>query len=728
MFSMGRFDPRMEASPSQVETKTKKRKIHHDTVNNKEEEDDDDDQSLHSSSSSSAPSSDSENDSISSGHSSSSAPSSDSESDTEIDPALKVIAPEQKYQGVGDTPRKRRDMTDEGIDDFDNEEQNIDYLSEEIKTAMKLVKLPITEAGKKWKLAPFLLDNLQQDEYTNFFPIQALTIPDIIASERHHHIRNRDICVSAPTGSGKTLSFVLPVLNSLYTRRVRRLRALVVLPSRDLAQQVYTVFERYAQGSDLRIGLAIGQSDFVKEQCDLILGQESLGESRQARLFRSALDPFNLQKTLSAFNGIHGHSPHSSQSFASRIAVNGNLKNVDGLCEMPNGGTSAVDVLVCTPGRLMAHLESTPGFTLQHLRFLVIDEADRLMNQSYQNWIHRVVKAASIGPEILMANKKKTDEEDEEETANLHHLDPVTWRKEQDISKEDSGIDYSVCRSVQLRKLLFSATMTKDPRKLASLGLVNPKHFDAHHLRQSSEKSGDSNSKSKVQASYSLPETLSESYVECTAEQKPLVLLALLREQEQLDHREKRQGIVVIFTSSIDSTHRLARLLQLLYSSTGYGTASNVAEFSSALTQKQRAALMLRCNKESGDESSLVRVIVCSDGMSRGMDIKHVTSVVNYDVPPYAKTYVHRCGRTARAGKSGRGITIMKAGQVGKFKKMRGLIENPGNVTKAGIKKNLVMDALPVYKKCVRTLRKVLDAEDNEELGVVDELTSEWLN
>jgi hypothetical protein len=70
----------------------------------------------------------------------------------------------------------------------------------------------------------------------------------------------------------------------------------------------------------------------------------------------------------------------------------------------------------------------------------------------------------------------------------------------------------------------------------------------------------------------------------------------------------------------------------------------------------------------------------------------------------------------------------MKAGQVGKFKKMRGLIENPGNVSKAGIKKNLVMDALPVYKKCVRTLRKVLDAEDNEELGVVDELTSEWLN
>lgn len=49
---------------------------------------------------------------------------------------------------------------------------------------------------------------------------------------------------------------------------------------------------------------------------------------------------------------------------------------------------------MATPGRLLDHLAQTPGFTLQHLRYLVIDEADRLLNQSYQGWVAKVIKAA----------------------------------------------------------------------------------------------------------------------------------------------------------------------------------------------------------------------------------------------------------------------------------------------------------------------------------------------
>jgi len=50
-----------------------------------------------------------------------------------------------------------------------------------------------------------------------------------------------------------------------------------------------------------------------------------------------------------------------------------------------------VDILIATPGRLMDHLSTTPNFTLQHLRFLIIDEADRLLNQSFQNWLSKVL-------------------------------------------------------------------------------------------------------------------------------------------------------------------------------------------------------------------------------------------------------------------------------------------------------------------------------------------------
>lgn len=58
------------------------------------------------------------------------------------------------------------------------------------------------------------------------------------------------------------------------------------------------------------------------------------------------------------------------------------------------GGWSEVDILVATPGRLMDHMQHTPGFTLQHLHYLVVDEADRLLTQSYQDWIVKVTAAA----------------------------------------------------------------------------------------------------------------------------------------------------------------------------------------------------------------------------------------------------------------------------------------------------------------------------------------------
>lgn len=61
-----------------------------------------------------------------------------------------------------------------------------------------------------------------------------------------------------------------------------------------------------------------------------------------------------------------------------------------------------------------------------------------------------------------------------------------------------------------------------------------------------------------------------------------------------------------------------------------------VAEFSSSLGQRQRSHIIRRAR------SGFVRVIVCSDGMARGMDLEGVGLVVNYDVPSQAKTYVHR--------------------------------------------------------------------------------------
>ncbi len=468
----------------------------------------------------------------------------------------------------------------------------------------------------------------------------------------------------------------------------------------------------------MKIGLAIGQTDFEAEQKALTFGMDRPLSKNYYRM-QHAIDPFSIKNAIQAFGD---DNQNVDEDLMLCPWAESNLKRLPGF-NVPNGGSSSIDVLVCTPGRLMDHLEKTPGFTLQHLRFLVIDEADRLVNQSYQNWIERVVNATVVGPERIRSTFSDISGD---QMPFGTTFDPVTWRRDEgyvDWQQSDSlhfnsCIDVSVCRPVQLRKFLFSATLTKDPKKLMSLGLVNPKHFDAH---QFSMKDGDvtMSNPDEVLSGYSLPDSLSEFMVECTAEQKPLVLLAVLLEQGLLDKESgKSDGIVVVFTSSKDSTHRLTRLLQLLWVAAGYGPSTCIGEFSSALNQNQRANLMKRCMMKDHEEGPQIQIIVCSDGMSRGMDIQSVSAVINYDVPSFAKTYVHRCGRTARAGRKGRAISILKSGQVTKFINMRKLIGSPDNVVRSGIKKDLVKAAIPVYQKCIKSLQLVMNAESNENMAI----------
>ena len=69
-------------------------------------------------------------------------------------------------------------------------------------------------------------------------------------------------------------------------------------------------------------------------------------------------------------------------------------------------GISAADVVVATPGRLMAHLRGTPGFSLTYLRFLVVDETDRLLRQAYQDWLPTVL--AATAPDALAGSGGNT--------------------------------------------------------------------------------------------------------------------------------------------------------------------------------------------------------------------------------------------------------------------------------------------------------------------------------
>ena len=71
------------------------------------------------------------------------------------------------------------------------------------------------------------------------------------------------------------------------------------------------------------------------------------------------------------------------------------------------GPESRIDILVTTPGRLVEHLRNTPGFTLHHLRYLVVDEADRLQMESFQGWLEKSLQSASAGRSQSQTTSRK---------------------------------------------------------------------------------------------------------------------------------------------------------------------------------------------------------------------------------------------------------------------------------------------------------------------------------
>ncbi|KAG0711762.1 ATP-dependent RNA helicase DDX51 [Chionoecetes opilio] len=395
-------------------------------------------------------------------------------------------------------------------------------------------------------LAPPLKDLLKQHKIQQLFPVQRAVIPEILGSAGplSCRYRPRDVCVSAPTGSGKTLAYVVPLVQALQGRTVPRVRALVLLPVQELATQVYRVFQTYCKGLRLRVGKAVGHSTLQKEQAALV---------------------------------AHHLGRHHS----------------------------LVDILVATPGRLADHLRMTRGLDLSDLRYLVLDEADRMLAAEGGDWVGQVQRA---------------------------------------IADHQAGQADQPWLRPPLQRLLFSATLSSDPEQLQHVTLHHPKLFTV-----AAAAGGQDKSVAVVMGQYVRPEELREEYVMVEEQVKPLAL------HHMLVSGAGRQRVLV-FTNSVHATHKLALLLAAL----SEGSARVVAEFSSKKDKRQQILSQFVAGK--------IDVLVSSDAMARGLDVADIDHVVSYDVTA-ATTYVHRIGRTARAGRPGTALSIVTKTSLTEFRR-----------------------------------------------------------
>jgi superfamily II DNA/RNA helicase len=114
------------------------------------------------------------------------------------------------------------------------------------------------------------------------------------------------------------------------------------------------------------------------------------------------------------------------------------------------------------------------------------------------------------------------------------------------------------------------------------------------------------------------------------------------------------------------------------------GTKSKVSEIAQQLTRAGFPTTQISSNLEQDDREEVlrkfrakrIRILAATDVMSRGIDIKEISMVVNYDVPSDAADYVHRVGRTARASTTGEAITLVNDKDMGKIRRIETLIES----------------------------------------------------
>ncbi|MCC5922713.1 MAG: DEAD/DEAH box helicase [Crocinitomicaceae bacterium] len=184
------------------------------------------------------------------------------------------------------------------------------------------------------------------------------------------------------------------------------------------------------------------------------------------------------------------------------------------------------------------------------------------------------------------------------------------------------------------QNLLFSATMAEPIRRLARKMLHEP---------------------IEINLALSKPaEGVKQSVYAVFDEQKTALLTYILQE-------EKNRKRVIVFTSKKSSVGSIVRNLK---------RAKILAQgISSDLEQSEREETL------RGFKSGRIPVLVATDVMSRGIDIKEIDLVINFDAPSDAEDYVHRVGRTARANTKGEAITLINPKDMSKFNTIEKLIE-----------------------------------------------------
>ena len=239
-----------------------------------------------------------------------------------------------------------------------------------------------------------------------------------------------------------------------------------------------------------------------------------------------------------------------------------------------------LEVLVATPGRLLDLIQGN-ALKLGHVEFLVLDEADRMLDMGFINDIRKIVAKLPI--------KRQT--------------------------------------------LFFSATMPKDIAELAESMLRDPAHV-------------------AVTPVASTVDRITQRIIQLDQSAKPATLAQILREETV--------NRALVFTRTKHGADKVVKGLVKA------GIPADAIHGNKSQNHRERVLAAFR----SGD----IRTLVATDIAARGIDVDGVSHVVNFDLPNIPETYVHRIGRTARAGADGMAISLCAGEEIAYLRDIEKLI------------------------------------------------------
>ena len=402
--------------------------------------------------------------------------------------------------------------------------------------------------------------------------IQKTTISRLLSGDT-------DALIQAETGSGKTLAYLLPIV-----------------------QRIVQISEQKSKNSNYQI-------------------------HRDSGLFAIVLAPTReLSKQISVvLDSLLG----CARWIVSGTVIGGEKRKSE-KARLRKG----LNILVATPGRLVDHLEHTEVLDVSNVRWLVLDEGDRLMELGFEDDIKKI-------------------------------LDKLEQKK----GKSGAISDLPSKRTT----ILCSATMKTNVHKLGEISLKDAIHIqaeaDAQQLLQEPTTSTD--------PIFSAPAQLQQSYIVAPAKQRLVTLYAILKRSFSRKGSVMKAMIFFTCADSVDFHYEVfARKVgqqntsQLSDSTPELPTQCHSSVLSSVnnpdimlyklygnLTQQMRTATLKAFSRNPNPS-----ILLCTDVASRGLDLPSMDLVIEYDPAFSAEEHLHRIGRTARAGRDGRAIVFLLPG------------------------------------------------------------------